>query len=161
ADQRIRLCGAGALRSEPWRRAATYDEPCRRLGRAWNYSELPGAGVVSHRAEYRALSEPGMGQLPGGSYSSGSAGRAARSGRAGGVSGVGGEPVRDGADAAGGWRNVDGFDTGDGWGEKRQVRRGRIPPDSINREAKARSRCLHRLRERSVDARHAFAEQKA
>ena len=41
------------------------------------------------------------------------------------------------------------------------MRRGRIPPDFIDREAKDRSRCLHRLPERSVDARHAFAEQKA
>src|SRR5437762_8136828 len=54
-DERLRLCGLGALRSESRRRAATDDEPGGRLGQVRDYGELSCSWVVSHRAEQGAL----------------------------------------------------------------------------------------------------------
>ena len=108
------LCGAGALRGEPRRDSAAHHEPCRRLGQARHYGELPSAGLVQDGAERGALRESGVGGVfvdripvkrPGRPHDLDGAGR---------VPGVGGKPLHYGADAAGGWRDLDRRDSGDG-----------------------------------------------
>src|SRR5713226_4358586 len=47
-NERLRVRRTGALWSQPWWCAATDDEPCRRLGQAWDYGELPCSWLVSH-----------------------------------------------------------------------------------------------------------------
>ncbi len=49
-DQRCRLCGTWPVRGQPRRNPATDHEPGRRLGQVWRHSKLPGARLVSHRA---------------------------------------------------------------------------------------------------------------
>src|SRR3981189_3045500 len=54
-DERLRICGPSAVWSQPRRSAATDDESGRRPGQAWDYSEMPCAGMGSEGAKQDAL----------------------------------------------------------------------------------------------------------